>query len=312
MRIVVFATAAFAVPSLEALVAHGHEILRCVTQPDRPQGRGLVRLPSPVKSAATRLALPVDEPEELQGVTTSLQHLQPELGVVISYGRLIPASYLQIPRHGMLGVHPSLLPKYRGASPVVWPILSGEPETGVTIFRLNERLDAGELLLQRRVPIDPHQTAEQLSDRLAGVGAELLVEAVERLAQGRAVFTPQDERQATSTPKLTKEHGRIDWRQSAVAIERHIRAMTPWPGAYTEWQGQPLKLWAAHTDPRATGGGPPGQILEVSPEGLTVATGEGMLVIEEVQLASRRHMSAREFLAGHRLQVGECVGVHHA
>jgi len=312
MRIVVFATADFAVPSLEALVAHGHEIIRCLTQPDRPQGRGLVRLPSPVKSAARRLALAVDEPQELQDYLASLQHAQPELGVVISYGRLIPASSLHIPRHGMIGVHPSLLPKYRGASPVVWPILNGEPQTGVTIFRLNERLDAGEILLQRRVPIDPRQTTEQLSDRLAHVGAQLLVEAVEQLAQGTAVFTPQDEQQATSTPKLTKEHGRIDWRQSAVAIERHIRAMRPWPGAYTDWHGQPLKLWAAHVDARLTQGVPPGQMLEVSPEGLTVATGAGMLVIEELQLASRRQMSVGEFLAGHRVEVGEQLGCRNA
>ena len=309
MRILVLATAAFAVPSLEALATHGHQIIGCLTQPQRPQGRGLVRLPSPVKTAATRLGLPVEEPEDLGGRLADMQSRHPDLGVVISYGRLVPVSYLQTPRHGMLGVHPSLLPKYRGAGPMVWAILNGESETGVTVFRLNDRLDAGDILLQRTAAIEPRDTAERLSDRLAHLGAALLVEAVQQVERGTAAFRPQDERQATDAPKLTKHHGRIDWRHGAESIDRQIRAMKPWPGTYTEWRGQPLKITAASLGPSA-GEGRPGQVVKVSPEGVAVATGHGLLVIEELQPAGRRQMPVRDFLAGHPLQVGELLGAN--
>ena len=307
MRILVLATAAFAVPSLEALVTHGHQIVGCLTQPQRPQGRGLLRLPSPVKTAAARLGLPVEEPENLGGHLADIQSRHPDLGVVISYGRLIPVSYLQTPRHGMLGVHPSLLPKYRGAGPMMWAILNGESETGLTIFRLNDRLDAGDILLQRTAAIEPRETAERLSDRLAHLGAALLLDAVRRLEEGTAAFRPQDERQATYAPKLTKHHGRIDWQHGAESIDRQIRAMKPWPGTYTEWRGQPLKIAAASLGPSA-GEGRPGQVVKVSPEGLAVATGHGLLVIEELQPAGRRQMPVRDFLAGHEVKIGECFG----
>jgi len=309
MRILFFGTAAFAVPSLEQLVGHGHSILLCVTQPERPQGRGLTRLPSPVKSAALRLRLPVEEPDDLQAILRRFQQLQPEVGVVISYGQLIPPNLLTLPVHGMLGVHPSLLPKYRGASPIAWALLKGEHTTGVTVFRLNEQLDAGEILLQRPVPIAPQATSETLSQHLAALGAALLLETLSALERGTLPSSAQDERQATYAPKLTKASGRIHWQTSAASIDRLVRAMIPWPGAYTDWQGQSLKLWMTSYDTQNhTKHGRAGEVLAVSPDQLGVATGEGKLLIHELQLAGRRRMTVREFLAGHDLRVGEVLG----
>jgi len=308
MRILVFGTATFAIPSLELLVANGHQILACVTQPDRPQGRGLALKPSPVKSAALGLGLAVEESQDLKTSLARFHTLQPEVGVVISYGRLIPSEGLSLPRYGMLGVHPSLLPKYRGASPIAWAILNVEQTTGVTVFRLNERLDAGDIALQQAVTIEPQDTAVRLSERLARLGAELLIEAIGLLERGEVSFKPQDERQATYAPKLTKAQGQIDWHQSAASIDRLIRATIPWPGAYTDWHGQSMKLWATSFDSHNhTTHRQPGEVLSVSPEGLVVATGEGKLLIQELQVAGRRRMTARDFLAGHAIKVGEIL-----
>lgn len=309
MRVLFFGTAPFAVPSLEQLVAQGHEVVRCVTQPERPRGRGLKPSPSPVKSAAQRLQVPVEEPDTLRDAVTGFQALHPEVGVVISYGQLIPPALLQLPAHGMLGLHPSLLPKYRGASPIAWAILHGETVTGTTVFRLNERLDAGDLLGQRAVPIEPRETARQLSERLAPLGAVLLLEGLGQLAVGTAQFTPQDERLATSAPKLTKADGRIEWTAEAVAIDRLVRALTPWPGAYTTWQGKLLKVWQAAPDADgAARPGRPGEVLAVSSGDVVVATGQGTLRLQEIQLAGRRRMSAQEFLAGHAITTGTQLG----
>ena len=192
---------------------------------------------------------------------------------------------------------------------MVWAMLNGESETGVTIFRLNERLDAGDIQLSRTASIGPRETAEQLSKRLAHLGAELLVDAVQQLERGSAVFTPQDERQATDAPKLTKVQGRIDWQHGAESIDRRIRAMRPWPGAYTDWRGEPMKIWSAEVGAESVPpGARPGEVVAVSPEALAVATGHGILMIEELQLAGRRYMRVRDFLAGHPITVGERLG----
>lgn len=306
MRIIFFGTSAFAVPSLERVVAHGHEVVVCVTQPDRPQGRGLAPAPSPVKRAATQLGLPLAQPERPQRVL--LEPLKPEVGVVVAYGQLIRRELLALPRLGMVGVHPSLLPKYRGAAPIAWAILKGEPQTGVTVFRLNESLDAGELMLQQTVAIEPGETAESLSERLSRFGADALVRALELMAAGRARFSPQNDAQASVAPKLAKAQGRIDWSQSADAIERLIRATVPWPGATTEWRGRPLKIWAAavgQTQPPPT---MPGTVIGASGERLEVAAGRGVLELLELQPAGGRRMRVREFLAGHRIATGDTLG----
>lgn len=311
-----FGTAEFAVPSLERVAAARHEVVLCVTQPDRPQGRGLDRQPSPVKQAAARLGLPLAQPERLEAAP--LEALRPEIGVVAAYGQLIPGELLTLAPHGMLGLHPSLLPRYRGAAPVAWALLNGETTTGVTIFRLNERLDAGEIVLQETVAIEPHEDAHALTGRLAQRGAEALVSALELVANGRARFEPQDESQATFAHKLTKTQGRIDWRASAATLERLVRATIPWPGAFTEWRGSPLKVWRAVAGPPTNVGGGagaaperpavPGTVVRVTDDTLEVATGQGALGLMEVQPAGGRRMRVREFLAGHRPTVGEQLG----
>lgn len=312
-----FGTDEFAIPSLERLAEGRHAILACVTQPDRPQGRGLKRLPSPVKVAAQRLRVPVEEPEDIRRALPHWQQLRLDAGIVIAYGRLIPPELLTLPAHGMLGVHPSLLPKYRGASPIAWSLLQGDATTGVTVFRLSERLDAGDIARQREVDVAPAEDAVTLSNRLARLGAELLAQTVEELERGTAVFHPQDERLASDAPKLRKAQGHIDWRQSACAIDRLVRAMTPWPGAFTHWHGSLLKLWATSCrdqDRTATTPAPPqagpGTIKAADARGIVVATGQGDLIIHELHVAGKRRMSAQEFLAGHAIHVGERLETH--
>jgi methionyl-tRNA formyltransferase len=308
MHVVFFGTSAFAVPSVQALAAAGHRIIRCVTQPDRPQGRGLVTRPSPVKTAAQALGLPIEEPDDLHAAAESLRALNPELGVAIAYGRILPVRLLAVPRHGMLGVHPSLLPKYRGANPIARAILDGHTSTGVTIFRLNARMDAGEIAAQQRVDIGADETTEQLSDRLARLGAALLTDVVARMERGGVAWQPQHDTEATIAAKFAKDDGRVDWSQPAERLRCLIRAVTPWPGAMTTWRGQPLKLLASRTLTDAPAGGAPGQILTASSDGLAVATGRGQLLVTELQLAGSRRMVAAEFLRGHAVQPGERLG----
>jgi methionyl-tRNA formyltransferase len=309
MRVIFFGTAEFAVPSLEALAAKagGQTVVMCITQPDQPKGRGLGIEPSPVKQAAERLGLPVMQPERLAAAL--FQTLQAEVGVVAAYGRLIPKEVFLLPPHGMLGVHPSLLPKYRGAAPVGWAILNGEPTTGVTIFRLNERLDAGAILFQERVPVQVDEDAQVLTNRLAQRGAEALLRTLTLMATGQARDQAQDESQASVAPKFTKAQGTIDWRKPAAFIERLVRATVPWPGASTTWRGGSLKIVSAGLgEDDASPAAAPGTVIGVTGEALRVATGQGTLVVRDVQPAGRRRMSVREFLAGHPISVGERLG----
>jgi len=308
MKLMFVGTGAFAVPSLEALAATRRHAIACVTQPGRPQGRGLQPIASPVHAAAVALGVPVETPEELASLEAAWQRQPPDLGVVIDYGRLIRPKLLHVARLGWLGVHPSLLPKYRGASPVAWTILNGDTETGVTIFWLNERMDAGDVLAQERVAIGPRETAPYLLDRLALLGANVLVRVVDRLAQGERWGTPQVEVEATEAPKLTKAMGRIRWSDSALAIDRLVRATHPWPGASTIWRGQTVRIWASDVEQETAPSDTPGAVAAVSPEGVVVHTGQGHLVIRELQLEGRRRMRVREFLAGHEVRVGEKLG----
>jgi len=306
VRLVFFGTATFAVPSLEAAAAR-HRVSLCVTRPDRPRGRGRSPGPSPVKEAALRMGLSVAQPERLE--VGALGSERPEAGIVAAYGRLIPPELLRLPRHGMLGVHPSLLPRYRGAAPVAWAILNGEATTGVSIFRLSEELDAGEIITQRSVAIEPGEDALALSDRLAHLGAATLLEALEAVEAGRADATPQQASQASLAPKLTKAQGRINWVLPAAMIERLVRAAVPWPGAVTEWQGRALKIWQVSVgEAPAPRGAAPGTIVRVEADALTVAAGEGTVTVSEVQPEGRRRMSATAFLAGHPVGAGERFG----
>ena len=306
MRIWFFGTSAFAVPSLERLVAEQFTVDCCITQPDRPQGRGQRLEPSPVKQAAVRLKVPLLQPERLS--SAALEGRSADLGIVAAYGQLIKPDVLTRPRLGMIGVHPSLLPKYRGAAPINWALLKGEQVTGMSIFRLVERLDAGEILLQESVPVLPADDAETLGQRLALLGAECVVRAVRLLESGRVRATAQDDAQSTYAPKLTKAQGRIDWQAAAEDISALVRATVPWPGAWTVWRGEGLKIWRALASEDEAPAAAPGTVVRASQDGIAVRTGRGILLVQELQAAGKRRMAAQEFLAGRQMSVGERLG----
>lgn len=295
MRIVFMGTAELACPCLEALAQlPDHEIVCVVTQPDRPKGRHLQLTPPPVKVVAQRLGLAVHQPASLKQptVVAALRALQPDLIVVVAYGQLLPKPVLDLPPRGCINVHASLLPRWRGASPIQYAILAGDRETGVTTMYLNERMDAGDIILQRSEPIRPDDTSATLHDRLARIGAELLVETVQLDSPPRR---PQDESQATYARKLTKEDGRIDWTRPACEIERMVRAFDPWPGVHTFAGETMLKILRSRVVPDVTA--PPGTVL---PE-FVVATGKDGLQVLELQPSGKRKMSAEQFLRGHKL-----------
>ena len=302
MRAAFFGTSEFAVPTLERLAASRHSVVLCVTQPDRPQGRGLKPEPSPVKQAAVRLGIPLAQPERL--TIQALSGHAADIGVLASYGQIVRREVLEAFPRGMVGVHPSLLPKYRGAAPIAWALLNGETRTGLTIFQMNERLDAGEILLQEPVDAEPREDAAALTARLAALGGELAVRALDEAERGSLRPAAQDEARAGYAPKLTKAQGQIDWAASAAVIERQVRALTPWPGAVTLWRGEPLKIVRA-TAAAATAGTLPGALIQAGPDTLVVATGEGAVAISDVQPAGRRKQTVREFLTGRKMQAGD-------
>ncbi|MBI2174438.1 MAG: methionyl-tRNA formyltransferase [Candidatus Omnitrophica bacterium] len=304
MHVIFFGTGSFAVAILERLASSSYRPILCVTQPDRPQGRGLIRGASPVKESAGRFGIPLVQPrrpdEEL------VRTAKADIGVVVDFGQIIGSALLKAVPYGMIGVHPSLLPAYRGSAPIAWALLKGDAKIGVTIFRLNDRLDAGEVLRQKTVPIDPGECADALSERLARLGAEELLQALDGITAGVIQGRPQDEAQASLAPKLTKEQGQILWSKSAEEIVRQIRALKPWPGSSTHWQGKLLKIWRASVENRSEARKEaPGTVIALEPEGLLVAAGTEVVRITELQLAGSRRMSVRDFLAGHQLKVGD-------
>lgn len=305
MRIAFFGTSAFAVPALESLVNAGHQIVACITQPDKPQGRGLRVQPSPVKQAATALGLPMRQPETLEALPRLQSGLDADLYVVVSYGNLLPGWLLAQPRHGVVSIHPSLLPKLRGAAPIPRAILSGETATGITIFRLVEQMDAGPIARQRQLAIDADETAVTLGQRLAVAGAAELLAVLKDMEQGAVRWQPQDEAAATLAPKLTKADGVIDWSQSARAIHNRVRAMQPWPGAATTWSGRPLKILQTCVVSEAGHQGTPGAILGTAAHRIEVAAGSGVVGIMRLQPAAKPPMDAQAFLTGHRASVGQ-------
>jgi len=293
VKIVFLGTAELACPCLEALARQpGVEIAGVVTQPDKPKGRDLRLAPPPVKVTAQKLGLPVWQPARIKDPVAleQLRAARPDLIVVVAYGQLLPPAVLELPARGCINVHASLLPRWRGAAPIQHAILAGDKETGVTTMFLNERMDAGDIILQRREPIRPDDTSGALHDRLAQRGAELLVETV---ALKNPPRHPQDESQVTYARKLSKEDGRLDWHKPALELERQVRAFDPWPGSFTMWGDTLLKVWRAEVVP-ATGA--PGTMLP----GMVVATGQGGLRLVEVQPAGGKRMAAASFLRGHR------------
>lgn len=307
LRIVFLGTSEVAIPALDRLAARpDFHVVRVVTQPDRPGGRGLKRLASPVKVRAEALGLPVLDPESIrdEAALATLAADAPDLLAVAAYGQFLPGRLLRIPRIASINLHPSLLPRYRGAAPVPWAILHGDDETGVTIQHVSQRMDAGDVILQHREAIRPDDTAVSLLDRLSRIGARLMEEAVDRLRDGSAPRYPQDEAEVVLAPALTREDGRLDWCQSSVALERRIRALVPWPGTYTLLPGDPPDRLKVHSGRVEAGAGRPGEVLESGAGGLLIACGEQALRLTEVQPAGRARMPGGDYARGARLVEG--------
>ncbi|MBI2845191.1 MAG: methionyl-tRNA formyltransferase [Chloroflexi bacterium] len=307
-RVLFMGTPQFAIPVLEGLLEN-YEVVGVVTQPDRPAGRGRRPTPSPVKVLAQSRGIAALQPASLREkeVQAEIQRLEPKVIVVAAYGEIIPPAILQAAPFGCLNIHPSLLPKHRGASPIPAAILAGEEKTGVSIMRMDEGLDTGPIIAQAEENIRPQDTAASLKERLAKKGADLLLEILPRWLKGEIQARPQDETQATQTRPLKKEDGKIAWGKSADEIWRQIRAYDPWPGSYTSWQGQSLKILAARPQPSAFPGSP-GQVVAEEQE-IGIITGEGLLLLEKVQLGGKREMEIKEFLRGYPSFLGSRLGV---
>ena len=308
MRTVFMGTPGLAVPTLEALLQKGHEVASVITQPDRPAGRGRKLTSSPVKSRALELRLPVEQPARIKApeVLERLQQLDPEVIVVVGYGQILPQSILDVPRLGCVNVHASLLPKYRGAAPINWAIANGETVTGVTTMRIERRLDAGDILLKREVEIGPIESAPELAERLARVGAELLVETLAGLERETLVGEKQDETEATYAPLLKREDGWIDWNLTAGEVLNRIRGFAPWPGSFTSLRGKRLHVRQAHQKLGAPAA--PGAV-SVADGSFEVGCGGGTaLVLEEIQLEGKKQMSTAEFARGYRISPNEVLG----
>ncbi len=309
MKIIFFGTPEAAAKALEELIGSGHEILCVVTQPDRPKGRGQKVTFPPVKEVALKHALPLEQPEDLR-IKSLLESLKPEIAVVVAYGKILPKDILDVPEHGFINVHASLLPKYRGAAPIQWALLKGEEETGITIFKLTELLDAGPVILQKKVKIDDEDDAVTLSEKLFREGGKLLLKALSQIEKGTAKYFAQKEADVTYAPSLTKESGEIDWKKSAGEIHGRIRALIAWPAAHTFYHGKRLKILKAAASVLDLGAEakPPGTIVHiVKPEGFIVAAGKGDLMILEVQPEAGKKMKAYDFAIGHGLRTGEIL-----
>ncbi len=303
MRVIFCGTADFAVPSLHAL-AQQHDVALVVTQQDRPAGRGRRPRPSPVKQAALEHGLAVSQPRSLRraSVVAELAAVAADVIVVAAYGKILPPSVLDLPPHGCLNVHASLLPRHRGASPAAAAILAGDAATGVTIMRMDEGLDTGPILRQRSLALTGEETTATLTGALARLGAELLPPTLDDWIAGRIEPQPQDNAQATYAPLLKKEDGVVRWAQDAAAVCRHARAMQPWPGAVTFWQDRQVKILRAHPLPDG-GEGAPGTVF-AHEKGLAVTAGSGIVVLDEVQLAGKRALPAADFRRGYGAIVG--------
>lgn len=310
MKIVFMGTPDFAVPALKKLAADGHEIALVVTKPDAMKGRGNKVQASAVKECALALSLPVSQPEKVKGNTAFIEQLQalaPDAVVVIAYGKILPKEILEIPPHGCLNVHGSILPRHRGAAPIQWTILAGDEEGGVSIMQMDEGMDTGDVLAESRVPVDAHN-AEELFDILSVKGADLIAETLAKIEAGEQITAvPQEDALATYAPMITKKDGLLDFGRPAAELERRVRGLYPWPGTYTYLDGQPFKIWTAGLA-EGTPGAAPGTVLRADREGILIACGEGALLAKEVQAPGKKRMAADAYLKGHSIEKGTVLG----
>lgn len=316
MRVVFMGTPEFAVPTLEALIAH-HEVIAVVTQPDKPKGRGKAMACPPVKETAMAHDIPVYQPVRVreESFVGTLRELQPDVIVVVAFGQILPESILNIPPYGCINVHASLLPRYRGAAPMQWAIINGEKETGITTMYMAKGLDTGDMIDTVVIPIDPKETGETLHDKLSAAGGKLILQTLEELEAGTAKRIPQDDAKSSYAGMLTRALGEIDWTKSAVEIERLIRGLNSWPSAYTYLHGKTLKIWdadVAQSDARqeetALSKTAPGTVTAVKKDCFYVQTGDGQLKVNEVQLQGKKRMSVQAFLLGNRIEKGLVYG----
>ncbi|MCI8597139.1 MAG: methionyl-tRNA formyltransferase [Lachnospiraceae bacterium] len=310
MKIIFMGTPDFSVGILEALVKAGHEITLVVSQPDRPKGRGHELVPTPVKEMAFKHNLRVYQPEKLKGKLAEemIEKTEADVIVVVAFGQIIPKSILNMKRYGCINVHASLLPKYRGAAPIQWAVIDGETESGVTIMKMDEGLDTGDMLLKAGIPLDEKETGGSLFDKLSTLGASLCVEALEKLEAGEITPEKQGETTTAYAKMLTKEMGYLDWTRPAVELERLIRGLNPWPSAYAQLQGKTLKIWAADVCEEEQAESTCGEIVKVAKDAIYVACGKGTLKITELQLQGKKRMDTAAFLRGYSLEKGILLG----
>ena len=302
-------TPQFSVPALQALHEGGYNIVLTITQPDRPRGRGRKVTPSPVKATAMDLGIQVIQPTSIKTAefADQIKSHKPDFQIVIAYGKILPENVLAIPRFGTINIHASLLPKLRGPAPIQWAIINGEKQTGITSMLMDKGMDTGDILLTAPEPVQPEDTAGTLHDRLAAKGANVLIETLKKFADHKIHPIPQDNSLATYAPLLSKDDGLIDWNKSAKSLERFIRGVTPWPGAYTFLGETRLKIFKTAPIAAATAE-PPGTVQQSFPDELRVATGDGILSILEIQGASGKRMAIKDFLKGHNIPPGSVLG----
>lgn len=305
MRVVYMGTPDFAVGCLEEIVKAGHEVVLVVTQPDKPKGRGNTMQYPPVKTCALAHGLEVFQPKKIREPENIdyLATFQPDIIIVAAFGQILPKEILDMPKYGCVNVHASLLPKYRGAAPIQWAVINGDEFTGVTTMKMDIGLDTGDMIAKKELRIAEDETGGSLFDKLAELGAKLCVETMERIEAGTATYTPQDNEVATHTRMINKELGNIDWNQSAVAIERLIRGLNPWPSAYTRLGGKTFKIWKAEVlDTDFEGTREPGKLFAPHKDELLVQTGQGVLSLKEVQLEGKKRMTIDAFLRGYNVE----------
>ena len=309
MRIVFMGTPDFAVGALEALVEAGHDVVAVVTQPDKPKGRGKEMQITPVKESALAYNIPVFQPVKIKNseAVEVLRGYKADLFVVAAFGQILSKEILDMPKFGCVNIHASLLPKYRGAAPIQWAILDGEKETGVTIMQMNEGLDTGDMLTKCIVPIEDTDTGESLFDKLAKAGAKLLIETIPAIEAGTLIPEPQDNSLSTYAKMIKKEMGLIDWNKEAVVLERMVRGLNSWPSAYTKLNGKTLKIWEAITESENTTH-LPGTVTEVRKDSIKVQTGNGLLVLKQIQIEGKKRMEVKAFLLGYSIETGLQLG----
>ena len=311
MKVVFMGTPDFAVGTLEEIVKAGHEVAAVVTQPDKPKGRGKTLMPTPVKEAALKYAIPVYQPLKVRAeeFVKVLEKIAPDIIVVAAFGQIISKEILELPKYGCINVHASLLPSYRGAAPIQWAVINGDKVSGVTTMQMNEGLDTGDMIMKTEVPLAEDETGGSLHDKLAKAGAKLCVETLKALEDKTATWETQGESPTAYAKMLDKKLGDIDWSKSAKAIECLIRGLNPWPSAYTFINGKTLKVWKCKVSAEETDAAP-GTVFLTDKEGIHAACGQGALILTEVQLEGKKRMDTEAFLRGYHIENGTCFTDH--